>query len=116
MGWILLWYTVLLSVLAGAMGANAVPHFVKGMVGERFPTVLGNSPVRNAIAGVLGLVLAVLLGYWADLPSHTWGGFAGVVVGALTMAVFHGLGGAYRLNATLGRPNPPRDVQPDTSH
>lgn len=109
-----MWHTVLLSVLAGAMGANAFPHFVKGVVGERFPNVWGNSPLRNALAGLLGLVLAVLIGYWADLPSHAWGGFVGVFVGALIMAVFHGLGGAYHLNTALGLPNPPRGTRPDT--
>lgn len=109
-----MWHMVL-SVLSGAMAANAVPHFVKGMVGERFPNVWGNSPLRNAVAGLLGLVLAVLLGYWADLPNQTWGGFAGLVVGALIMAIFHGLGGAYRLNTRLGLPNPPRGAQADAS-
>jgi hypothetical protein len=109
-----MWHAVLLSVLAGAMGANAVPHFVKGVVGERFPNVWGDSPLRNAVAGLLGLVLAVLIGYWADAPSHGWAGFVGVVVGALLMVVFHGLGGAYRLNAALGLPSPPRRAHSDT--
>ncbi|MBB6375225.1 hypothetical protein BKA01_002447 [Pseudonocardia eucalypti] len=105
---IAMWQPFLLSVLAGAMGVNAVPHFVKGVVGEPFPNVWGNSPLRNAVAGVLGLVIAVLLGYWAELPGHFWAGLAGAGIGALAMAVFHGAGGAYRLNAALGLPNPPR--------
>jgi len=79
------WHTILLSALAGLIGANAVPHFVKGMVGEQFPNVLGNGSLRNAVAGV-----------------------ASVFAGVLVMAVFHGLGGAYRLNSVLGLPNPPR--------
>jgi hypothetical protein len=29
------------------------------MTGERFPNVTGNSAVRNAVAGLLGLLLAV---------------------------------------------------------
>jgi len=35
-------------------------------------------------------------------------GIGGVFAGALSMAVFHGLGGAYRLNSALGLANPPR--------
>lgn len=103
-----MWLTVLLSALAGLMGANAVPHFVKGMVGEQFPNVWGNSALLNAIAGTLGLALAAAIGYWADIPSHAAAGIAGASVGALVMAVFHGLGGAYRLNTALHLPNPPR--------
>lgn len=108
-----MWHLVL-SLLAGVMGANAVPHFVKGVVGERFPNVLGNSPLSNAVAGLLGLALAVLLGHWANLSGSGWEGFAGVFLGALIMAIFHGVGGAYRLNTSLGLPVPARDVQPDT--
>ncbi|WP_036501353.1 hypothetical protein [Nocardia aobensis] len=101
-----MWLTVLLASAAGMMGANAVPHFVKGMVGEQFPNVWGNSALRNAVAGTLGLTLAATIGYWADLGAHTMAGIAGASAGALAMAVFHGLRGAYRLNTALGLPNP----------
>ncbi|WP_120313818.1 hypothetical protein [Mycobacterium alsense] len=103
-----MWHTILLSALAGLMGANAAPHFVKGMVGEQFPNVWGNDSLRNAVAGTLGLALAVMIGYRADLPAHAVLGIASIFAGGLVMAVFHGLGGAYRLNSVLGRPNPPR--------
>jgi hypothetical protein len=101
------WLTIPLAALAGLMGANAVPHFVKGMVGEQFPNVWGNSPVRNSVAGTVGLALAVMIGYWARIPAHTPAAVAGGLVGALPMAIFHGLGGAYRLNTALGLANPP---------
>lgn len=103
-----MWPTILLSTAAGLMGVNAAPHFVKGVAGEQFPNVWGNSPLRNAVAGTLGLLLAVLLGLWADMPTHLPPALAGAAVGALLMAVFHGLGGAYRLNIALGLPNPSR--------
>ncbi|MGO4614668.1 hypothetical protein AB4305_06415 [Nocardia sp. 2YAB30] len=105
-----MWSTVVLSLLAGVLGVNAVPHFVKGMIGEEFPNVTGNAPVRNAVAGFLGLVLTALIGYWADLSSHPWPGVVSIGAGGLAMAVFHGLGGAYRLNTALGLPNPPRPI------
>jgi hypothetical protein len=102
------WHTILLSALAGLMGANAVPHFVKGMVGEQFPNVWGNDSLRNAVAGTLGLAIAVAIGYWVDLSAHAVAAITSAFAGALLMAVFHGLGGAYRLNSVLGLPNPPR--------
>lgn len=98
--------TTLLAFAAGVLGTNAVPHFVKGMVGEEFPNVLGNGPLPNAVAGALGIVQAVLLGYWANLPAHPWAGFAAAVAGALLLAVFHGSRGAFRVNRRLGKPNP----------
>jgi hypothetical protein len=64
------WHAIWLSALAGLMGANAVPHFVKGMVGEQFPNVWGNDSLRNAVAGTLGFAVAVAIAYWADLPTH----------------------------------------------
>jgi hypothetical protein len=33
-----MWQTILLSFLAGAMAANAMPHFVKGITREPYPT------------------------------------------------------------------------------
>lgn len=97
-----------LSALAGLMGANAVPHFVEGMTGEEFPNVWGNDPPRNAVAGTMGLVPAGAFGHGAGLPAHPLAGAVGLLVGAPVTAVFHGLGGAYRLNSAPGRPDPPR--------
>lgn len=68
--------------------------------------VTGNSPLRNAVAGTLGFVVAALLGYGADLGAHPWAGGAALSAGALVMAVFHGLRGAFWLNRALGEPNP----------
>ncbi|MBB5911313.1 hypothetical protein BJY24_000180 [Nocardia transvalensis] len=99
-------HTIVLALLAGLMGANAVPHFIKGIVGEEFPNVWGNGPLRNAVAGTLGLAIAVAFGCWADLPAHTAEGLGALFFGALVMAVFHALGGAYKLNSTLRLPNP----------
>jgi hypothetical protein len=110
------WHTILLSALAGLMGANAVPHFVKGMVGEQFPNVWGNDSLRNAVAGTLGLALAVAICCWADLPAYPIAAVTSLFAGGMLMAVFHGLGGAYRLNSLLGLPNPPRTVDSGVNH
>lgn len=101
-----MWQTVTLAFAAGVMGVNAFPHFAKGMMGEEYPNVTGNAPVRNAVAGTLGFVTTALLGWWADPGAHPWAAFAAVSAGGLVMAVFHGLRGAFWLNRVLGKPNP----------
>src|SRR5690349_13209933 len=101
-----MWPTVVTAFAAGVLGTNAFPHFAKGMMGEEFPNVTGNAPMRNAVAGVLGLVMAALLGYAADLGAYPWPGFVALGSGALVMAVFHGMRGAFWLNRVLGKPNP----------
>ncbi|WP_305779587.1 hypothetical protein [Nocardia nova] len=111
-----MWLTILLSMLAGVMGANAVPHFVKGMVGEQFPNVWGNSALRNAVAGTFGFAIAVAIGCLADMPAHVAPAIIGGLAGALLMAVFHGCGGAFRLNTALGLANPPRHSESVTQH
>ena len=86
--------TIALSFLAGLMGTNTLPHLIKGLVGEEFPTVLGNSPLRNALVGVTGVLLTGLFAFWADIPSHPWAAAASSAVGGYAMAAFHGLRGA----------------------
>jgi hypothetical protein len=86
------WQTVLLCLLAGAMGANATPHFVKGITRETYPNVFGGSPVSNLVAGWAGFVLAGLLTYWAHPQRHPLWSIAFDAVGVLLMGLFHALG------------------------
>jgi hypothetical protein len=102
----IMFQTITLSFLAGLMGTNALPHLIKGLVGEEFPNLLGNSPLRNALAGVTGLLLTALFALWADMPGHPWTAAVSITIGTYVMAVFHGLRGAYWLNTVAGRPNP----------
>lgn len=98
--------TIALCFLAGLTGTNALPHLIKGLVGEEFPNLLGNSPVRNALAGVTGILLTALFALWADMPSHPWTAAIATIIGAYVMAAFHGLRGAFWLNSAAGRSNP----------
>ncbi|QXJ23923.1 hypothetical protein AGRA3207_005151 [Actinomadura graeca] len=108
--------TIALSFLAGLMGTNALPHLLKGMAGEEFPTVLGNSPLRNALAGVTGVVLTGLLAFWADMSSAPWAAAVSIAIGAYVMAAFHGLRGAFWLNTATGRSNPPSSASQGVRH
>lgn len=89
-----MWQTIVLSFLAGVMGGNAIPHFVKGITKETYPTVFGNSPVPNLLAGWTGLVLTALLVYWADVERYPGWSFASGAIGVLLIGLFHAWHGA----------------------
>lgn len=89
------WYVYLAHFGAGLFLANAVPHFVNGISGERFqspfaspPGVGESSPLVNVLWGTANFVIGYALLFGV-------GEFAGglsidalvVALGALTMAV-----------------------------
>jgi hypothetical protein len=90
-----MWQTVGLSFLAGVLGANAVPHFVKGITKETYPTIFGSSPVVNLIAGWSGLVLTALCVSWAHVGRHPGWGLTFGAIGVLLMGLFHARVGAF---------------------
>ena len=71
------WYQYVACVFAGAFLANAVPHFVKGMCGDRFPSPFAtppgkglSSPRVNVIWGLCNIVVGSLL----VRAGNVWGG------------------------------------------
>ncbi|WP_052422857.1 hypothetical protein [Nonomuraea candida] len=95
--------TILLSLFAGLLAANATPHFVKGITKEEFPTLFGPSPLINLVAGWGMYVLAAILTILADVAAHPVPAFAAGAVGVLAMGVFHAQVGA----AGVGRRSAP---------
>jgi hypothetical protein len=73
------------SLLAGLVGANGVPHFVKGIVGQKHQTPFGkpSSAIINVLWGWLNFLIAVLLLYWAHTHNHRLRALALVAFGAL---------------------------------
>jgi hypothetical protein len=62
------WYEYLACFFAGAFLANAVPHFVHGISGDRFPTPFAHprgqglsSPLLNMIWALANLVIGTIL-------------------------------------------------------
>jgi hypothetical protein len=62
------WYHSLSGFFAGAFLANFVPHFVKGVSGDLFPTPFAkprgrgpSSAIVNVLWGLLNLVIAYVL-------------------------------------------------------
>jgi hypothetical protein len=90
-----MWQTVGLSFLAGVLGANSVPHFVKGITKEPYPTAFGSTPVVNLIAGWSGFVLTALCVYWAQIGRYPALALVFGALGVLLMGLFHAGVGAF---------------------
>ena len=62
------WYNYLAAFFAGAFLVNFVPHFVKGVCGDKFPTPFAkppgkglSSPMTNVLWALLNLIVGYLL-------------------------------------------------------
>lgn len=64
----MVWYHYVAGFLAGMFLANTIPHYVKGVTGESFPTPFANppgrglsSPMTNALWALVNLGIGFLL-------------------------------------------------------
>lgn len=64
----MMWYHYIASFFAGAFLANAVPHFVHGISGNKFPTPFAkppgkglSSPTVNVVWALFNMVVGYLL-------------------------------------------------------
>ncbi|MDR8411293.1 hypothetical protein MTP10_21480 [Nonomuraea sp. 3-1Str] len=87
--------TAVLSFFAGVFGANATPHFVKGITKEHFPTPFGTGPLVNLVAGWAMYVIAALLAVGADTAGYPAVAFTAAALGVLVMGIFHATVGAF---------------------
>ena len=76
------WYSYIAAFLAGAFLANAVPHFVHGISGDRFPTPFARPPGRGLSPPPLNVAWA-LVNLLAGYLLLRAGGVAGGSDGAL---------------------------------
>ena len=90
------WYVYILEFIAGALLANGVPHFVKGVSGSPFqspfasPPGVGESPpLANALWGYANLAAGfVLIWFFGPRGPAAFSGWVAVAAGALAMAAF----------------------------
>jgi len=90
------WYHWALAPLSGAVLSNAVPHFVNGMSGTRFPTPFAtpptvglSSPVTNVAWGVTNAAVGYsLLRFTRTRTAGSVLFPATVFAGALAFSVF----------------------------
>jgi hypothetical protein len=78
------WYDYVACFFAGAFLANAVPHFVHGISGDRFPTPFASppgkglsSPTVNVVWALLNLIVGYILFRIEKVSS---GSYSGLVV------------------------------------
>ena len=88
------WYNYIAAFFAGAFLANAVPHFVYGVCGDKFPTPFAKPPgkgLSSPIVNVLWAAFNVLIGYFLTHAGHVKGGnhpaMAVAFVGAVLMSL-----------------------------
>ena len=77
------WYVYVASFFAGMFLANAVPHYVKGVCGDRFPTPFAKPPGKGLSSPVVNVVWALLNGVvGAELfrVGRIWSGNVGVLL------------------------------------
>jgi hypothetical protein len=90
-----MWHSTVLGFLAGVLLGNGIPHFVKGITKESYPSVLGNSPVPNLIGGWLSFVVAGVVVRWIDLAEFRDASLIGGGLGLLAIGLFHASIGAF---------------------
>lgn len=88
------WYHYVSYFFAGAFLANFVPHYVRGMSGQRFPSPFASppgkgesSPLINVLWGFLNLVVGLLLLQPGDFHLGVNGASVALLVGALVVSV-----------------------------
>ena len=69
-----MWQVVICSFLSGVFIANGVPHFVKGVTGEKFFTPFNrkefSSARTNAMFGVANFIIGGIFLYFGHIDTH----------------------------------------------
>jgi hypothetical protein len=70
------WYNFLAAFFSGLFLANTIPHYVKGVCGDRFPTPFStpsgkglSSPIVNTLWALLNMVFGFILFRRANVAS-----------------------------------------------
>jgi len=90
----MIWYKLIACFFTGVFFTNAVPHFVHGVSGDRFPTPFAkppgrglSSPFLNVIWALINLVAGTLCAYGAGLPEVPAVGIVVLFAGIAAMAM-----------------------------
>jgi hypothetical protein len=83
---------LMFGFFAGALAANGVPHFVKGITGQRHMTPFGrpSSALANVVWGWLNFIVAGTLWSFIRQPDDTAfiAGALGALITAATLAIY----------------------------
>lgn len=88
------WYNYVSGFWAGAFLANFVPHFVKGVCGDKFPTPFAkppgkglSSPMVNTLWALLNMVIGYVLYRCAHLSADNLLSLIVFFIGAALMSI-----------------------------
>ena len=92
------WYNYIAAFFAGIFLANAIPHFVHGISGDRFPSPFANPPGKGLSSPTVNVVWSLvnlLAGYALFRAGTIWDGgivplaifFAGIAVVSIFSSV-----------------------------
>jgi hypothetical protein len=77
------WYNYLAAFFSGAFLANVVPHFVKGICGDKFPTPFAKPPGKGLSSPTVNVVWALfnmIVGYLLFNSGHVGSGALPVLI------------------------------------
>ncbi|MGA3150328.1 MAG: hypothetical protein ABSD10_01750 [Candidatus Saccharimonadales bacterium] len=80
---------LILGFIAGLLGGNGLPHFVKGITGQKYHSPFGkeSSAAVNVIWGWINFVVAVLVWHIAPMRQHPRAAFLAVSLGVLAIGL-----------------------------
>ena len=86
-----MWELYVYSFIAGVLGANGLPHFVRGSLGQKHQTPFGkdSSAIVNVLWGWVNFVVAAGFLYHADVHRHLIRAFGMVAIGALLITLLN---------------------------
>jgi hypothetical protein len=89
------WYNYLAAFFAGVILTNAVPHFIHGISGDKFPTPFSkphgkglSSPIVNTLWACLNLLIGYILFRVSEVPSNDIILLSVFFIGIVVMSVF----------------------------
>jgi len=87
--------TIILSFLTGVWFGNGIPHFVRGITKKNYPSMFGEAPIPNLIAGWMAIATTPLFLYWAHPGEHPIAAWIAGSIGVLAIGLFHAGPGAF---------------------
>jgi hypothetical protein len=89
------WYNYLASFFSGVFLANAVPHFIHGISGDKFPTPFSkpsgrglSSPVVNTLWACFNLLIGYILFRESKVSPHDEFLLSVFFIGIVSISVF----------------------------